>query len=58
MRHYLTVKTGEIPNVSEVYEAFKSYARSPLVAQKGTEALVADTRRRYRAHFDQQRSPR
>ena len=23
MRHYLTVKTGEIPNVSEVYEAFK-----------------------------------
>ena len=29
MRHYLTVKTGEIPNVSEVYEAFKSYARSP-----------------------------
>ena len=23
MRHYLTVKTGEIPNVSDVYEAFK-----------------------------------
>ena len=24
MRHYLTVKTGEIPNVREVYEAFKA----------------------------------
>ena len=31
MRHYLTVKTGEIPNVREVYEAFKQYARSPEV---------------------------
>ena len=28
MRHYLTLKTGEIPNVRAVYEAFKSYARS------------------------------
>ena len=27
MRHYLTVKTGEIPNVNEVYEAFKDYTR-------------------------------
>lgn len=27
MRHYLTVRTGEIPNVSEVYDAFKAYAR-------------------------------
>src|SRR4029078_4415220 len=31
MRHYLTVKTGEIPNVSDVYEAFKTYSRSPHV---------------------------
>ena len=30
MRHYLTVKTGEIPNVREVYEAFKQYARSKV----------------------------
>jgi uncharacterized protein with ParB-like and HNH nuclease domain len=29
MRHYLTVKTGEIPNVREVYQAFKTCARSP-----------------------------
>jgi uncharacterized protein with ParB-like and HNH nuclease domain len=28
MRHYLTVKTGDIPNVRDVYEAFKQYARS------------------------------
>jgi uncharacterized protein with ParB-like and HNH nuclease domain/predicted transport protein len=44
MRHYLTVKTGEIPNVREVYEAFKQYARSPVVAAAGVEALVADIR--------------
>jgi len=44
MRHYLTVKTGEIPNVSEVYEAFKVHARSPQVAQAGIEALVKDIR--------------
>jgi len=25
MRHYLTVKTSEIPNVNAVYEAFKDY---------------------------------
>jgi uncharacterized protein with ParB-like and HNH nuclease domain/predicted transport protein len=42
MRHYLTLKTGEIPNVREVYDAFKQYARSPKVS--GVEALVADIR--------------
>lgn len=44
MRHYLTVKTGEIPNVGAVYEAFKTYARSPEAAQGGVEALVKDLR--------------
>lgn len=44
MRHYLTVKTGEIPNVREVYEAFKQHARAPEVAKAGVEALVADIR--------------
>ncbi len=43
MRHYLTVRTGEIPNVREVYEAFKDFARSE--AAGGTEALVADIAR-------------
>jgi uncharacterized protein with ParB-like and HNH nuclease domain/predicted transport protein len=44
MRHYLTVKTGEIPNVREVYEEFKQHARTPAVAQAGTDALVSDIR--------------
>jgi uncharacterized protein with ParB-like and HNH nuclease domain/predicted transport protein len=44
MRHYLTVKTGEIPNVREVYDAFKVHARSPESAQAGVEALVKDIR--------------
>ncbi len=44
MRHYLTVKTGDIPNVREVYEAFKTYARSTKASQAGVEALVGDIR--------------
>ncbi len=44
MRHYLIVKTGEIPNVSEVYEAFKKHARSAEVAGAGVEVLVKDIR--------------
>ena len=42
MRHYLTVKTGEIPTVRAVYDAFKQYARSGQM--KDTEDLVADIR--------------
>lgn len=44
MRHYLTVRTGEIPNVREVYEAFKAYARTAKTAEAGVEALVTDIR--------------
>jgi uncharacterized protein with ParB-like and HNH nuclease domain/predicted transport protein len=44
MRHFLTLKTGEIPNVREVYEAFKQHARSPKQAAAGVEALVSDIR--------------
>jgi uncharacterized protein with ParB-like and HNH nuclease domain/predicted transport protein len=44
MRHYLTVRTGEIPREGEVYEAFKQYARLPKVAMAGVEALIADIR--------------
>lgn len=44
MRHYLTVKTGDIPNLRAVYEAFKSYARQPAVEAAGVDALVADVR--------------
>ena len=42
MRHYLTLKTGEIPNVRAVYEAFKGHARSPEVTAAGVDTLVAD----------------
>jgi predicted transport protein len=44
MRHYLTVKSksGEIPNINKVYEAFKRHAQSPDV--KDAEALVDDIR--------------
>jgi uncharacterized protein with ParB-like and HNH nuclease domain len=44
MRHYLTVKTGTIPNKDAVYEAFKAYSRSPEIAREGVEALVANIR--------------
>ena len=44
MRHYLTVKTGDIPRLDEVYEAFKGHARSPKTAEAGIEALVKDIR--------------
>lgn len=42
MRHYLTVRTGEIPRLSDVYEAFKKHARSPENAKSGAEALTRD----------------
>lgn len=42
MRHYLTVKTGDIPNVKAVYEAFKTYSRQGAIADAGVDALVAE----------------
>ena len=42
MRHYLTLKTGAIPNIRAVYEAFKGHARTPEVTAAGMGALVAD----------------
>lgn len=44
MRHYLTVKTGAIPNVDQVYEVFKAFSRQPDIAQAGVEALIKDIR--------------
>lgn len=45
MRHYLTLKTGAIPKVEEVYDAFKAFSRDE--ANKGTpiSSLVADLHR-------------
>lgn len=39
MRHYLTTKTGDIPNVREVYVAFKNYSR---ILKSDVSELVAD----------------
>ena len=42
MRHFLTVKTREIPKINEVYEVFKEYSRQSSVLSQGIEALVKD----------------
>lgn len=43
MRHYLTVKSGEIPNVRHVYEAFKTHAATKS-EKTGVETLVKEIR--------------
>ena len=54
MRHYLTVKTGQIPNINEVYDAFKAHARSSkedaVDDNAHIEAMVEDIRE-YARHF-------
>jgi uncharacterized protein with ParB-like and HNH nuclease domain len=54
MRHYLTVKTGEISNIGAVYDAFKGHARSSRDSAEGDnahiESLVRDIRD-YARHF-------
>jgi uncharacterized protein with ParB-like and HNH nuclease domain/predicted transport protein len=44
MRHYLTVRTGDIPREREVYEAFKDYSHTTPVRDAGIEALVKEIR--------------
>ena len=48
MRHYLTVKTGEIPKINAVYDAFKFHARSTRDSNVDdnthVEGLVRDIR--------------
>jgi len=54
MRHYLTVKSGEIPNINAVYDAFKDHARlskdSDVDENTHIETLVRDIRD-YARHF-------
>lgn len=54
MRHYLTIETGEIPNINAVYDAFKAHARSSKEStvddNTHVEALVRDIRD-YARHF-------
>ena len=44
MRHYLTVRTGDIPREREVYDAFKDYSRTTPVQDAGIEVLVKEIR--------------
>lgn len=46
MRHYLTVKTGEIPNLKDVYQAFKTFVRDQRTewSSLDLDKLVADLR--------------
>lgn len=50
VRHYLTIKTGEIPRLADIYEAFKDYAAAFAAAGETDESLVVELRqyaRRY-----------
>ena len=44
MRHFLTVKTGDIPRLDAVYEAFKAHARSIGATDTAVEPLVQEIR--------------
>jgi predicted transport protein len=54
MRHYLTVKTGEIPNINAVYDSFKVHARESkpdgIDDDTHIENLVREMRN-YARHF-------
>lgn len=54
MRHYLTVMTGEIPNINAVYDAFKEHARASRADfsddKSHIENLVCEIRD-YARHF-------
>lgn len=50
MRNYLTVRTGEIPRVSDVYDAYKAYARNCLSGDAEIEDLVKEVREYARSY--------
>lgn len=45
MRHYLTVKTGSIPRISDVYDVFKKFARDQFNNEASIQDMVADIHR-------------
>lgn len=50
VRHYLTIRTGELPRLADIYDAFKEHAANFLHAGKTIDALVIEMRqyaRRY-----------
>ena len=44
IRHYLTLRTGEIPKQGEEYTVFRAHARSRRVQNAGPEKLAGDLR--------------
>ena len=50
MRHYLTLKTGVIPKIQHVYEAFKSHSESEQTIGHDTEHVLKDVRK-YSKYF-------
>lgn len=42
VRHYLTLKTGQIPRIDDIYEAFKAHAFELQVAGQSRDDLVID----------------
>lgn len=42
VRHYLTLKTGAIPRLDDIYEAFKTYADAQAALGRSRETLVRD----------------
>lgn len=42
MRHYLTIKTGKIPRIWDVYDAFKTFAMSRAQHGESIESLVLE----------------
>lgn len=50
MRHYLTVRTGSIPRLGDVYEAYKAYARQVQAKGRTIEDLVKEVRA-YARHY-------
>lgn len=41
IRHYLTLKTGDIPKIRQVYVSFKQYANN-IIREQGVETLLED----------------
>lgn len=50
MRDYLTVRTGQIPNINQVYAAFKTFAQAERIVGRSTRDVVAEVFR-YSKHF-------
>jgi uncharacterized protein with ParB-like and HNH nuclease domain len=42
MRHYLTIKTDDIPRINQVYENFKLYSQTLQIKKAGVTVLVSD----------------